>query len=172
MVTDLGFAAVLFHALYLFGIGSAVAESPIDRDQLSVRDRDDRTLTPRAGASLVGIGTGTGISCLRLQPIPFVSRLLATIGCPVVFVRFFVCRRSHCCRADRRPRCEMMTTGKRSVWAQIHSCFGRMLAAAVGLIPGTVQANFTCCGYGFNRTAISLSSSSIISSMVRMWRRD
>ena len=45
MVTDLSLAAVLFHALYLFGIGSAVAQSPIDRNQLSVRNRENCTLT-------------------------------------------------------------------------------------------------------------------------------
>src|SRR5437773_6874043 len=45
MVTNLGFAAVLFYSLYLFWIRSAVAQNPIDRDQLSMRNRDDRTLT-------------------------------------------------------------------------------------------------------------------------------
>src|SRR5205809_5085055 len=45
MVANLSFAAVLFHALYLFWIRSAVAQSPVDRDQLSMRNCHDRSLT-------------------------------------------------------------------------------------------------------------------------------
>src|SRR5437867_2891279 len=57
-----------------------------------------------AGASLFGIAAGKAISCPPLQPIPFASRSLATSGCPVASVRFFVCRRSHCCRDKPSPR--------------------------------------------------------------------
>src|SRR6058998_4059169 len=45
MVANLSFAAGLFHALYLFWIRSAVAQSPVDRDQLSMRNCHDRSLT-------------------------------------------------------------------------------------------------------------------------------
>jgi hypothetical protein len=44
-MTDLSLAPVLLQLLYLFGIWLAIAESPIDPDQLSVRNANDGTLT-------------------------------------------------------------------------------------------------------------------------------
>src|SRR5436309_10221973 len=46
MVTNLSLASVLLESLHLLWIRSAVAESPIDGDQLGMRNRYDGTLTP------------------------------------------------------------------------------------------------------------------------------
>src|SRR5438093_4322907 len=46
MVTNLSLASVLLESLHLAWIRSAVAESPIDGDQLGMRNRYDGTLTP------------------------------------------------------------------------------------------------------------------------------
>ena len=48
MVTNLSFASVLLQSLHLFRIWSAIAQSPIDRDQLGMGNRYDRTLTSPA----------------------------------------------------------------------------------------------------------------------------
>src|SRR5437762_3250259 len=45
MVANLSFASVLLQSLHLFWIRSAVAQSPIDGDQLGMRNRNDRALT-------------------------------------------------------------------------------------------------------------------------------
>src|SRR5213594_3485939 len=95
------------------GNGSGLRDGPVPCAGL-VRDREYRCAEPNrsrsieraqspgrhvalpAVASLFGIGAGKGISCLRLQPTLFASMFLAAIGCPVAFVRFFVCRHSRC----------------------------------------------------------------------------
>src|SRR5437867_9555874 len=48
MVANLSFAAALLQSLHLLRIRSAVAQSPIDRDQLGMGNRYDRTLTSAA----------------------------------------------------------------------------------------------------------------------------
>src|SRR5437867_2891278 len=172
MVANLSFAAVLFHALYLFWIRSAVAQSPVDRDQLSMRNCHDRSLTsppelhslesPLEKRFLVRRSSPSRLRQGRSQPAVALSRPSAFSFAGALIVA----------GTNRRPGCQMMTVGKRSFWTHVHSVSAKMLAAEVGLIPGTVHANRMCCSYGFNRTAISLSNSSIISSMSRMCRRD
>src|SRR5437867_4427096 len=109
--------------LYLFWIRSAVAQSPIDRDQLSVRNSHNRTLTsPPEFHSLVShleqgfLVCGSSPSRLRQggpQPPIALSHSSA-----FSFASTFVVPRT-----NRRPGCEMMTVRKRSFWTHIHSCF-------------------------------------------------
>jgi hypothetical protein len=46
MVSNLSLAPVFLQSLHLFWIGSAVAESQIDGDQLGMHNGEDCTLTP------------------------------------------------------------------------------------------------------------------------------
>jgi hypothetical protein len=80
-------------------------------------------------------------SSWRRQPMPFVALWPAATGCLFVFDRFFVHRRSHCCPDISPPT--MPGDGSRGM-VHPHSypipVSAKMLAAAVGPIPGTVQA--------------------------------
>src|SRR5947199_6235095 len=121
MVANLSFAAVLFHALYLFWIRSAVAQSPVDRDQLSMRNCHDRSLTsppelhslesPLEKRFLVRRSSPSRLRQGRSQPAVALSRPSAFSFAGALIVA----------GTNRRPGCQMMTVGKRSFWTHVHS---------------------------------------------------
>src|SRR5438046_5703714 len=121
MVANLSFAAVLFHALYLFWIRSAVAQSAVDRDQLSMRNCHDRSLTsppelhslesPLEKRFLVRRSSPSRLRQGRSQPAVALSRPSAFSFAGALIVA----------GTNRRPGCQMMTVGKRSFWNPVNS---------------------------------------------------
>src|ERR1043166_8463391 len=120
VVPDLSLAPVLFQSLYLYRIWSVIANGPIDGDQLSMRNRDDCTLTPAAEFdSLITLQEKRVLLACR-RP----ARLCQHASQPPValssfpastFSRTFVISRT-----DRRPRCQMVTVGKWAFRPHVH----------------------------------------------------
>src|SRR5437867_12362423 len=116
MVANLSFAAVLFHALYLFWIRSAVAQSPVDRDQLSMGNCHDGSLTsppelhslesPLEERLLVRRSSPSRLRPGRSQRAAALSRPSAmSFGGALIVAR-----------TNRRPGCRATTVGEPPSW--------------------------------------------------------
>src|SRR6266581_8266242 len=125
MVTNLSLASVLLESLHLLWIRSAVAESPIDGDQLGMRNRYDGTLTPTPQLQSLVTHLEKGLLVRRSSP----CRLRQ--GCPQPAVAlscssaFSLAGALIVAWTNRPPGCQMMTIGKRSLRTHVHSCLGQ-----------------------------------------------
>src|SRR5437762_12134776 len=120
MVANLSSAAGLFHALYLFWIRTAVAQSPVDRDQLSMRNCHDRSLTsppelhslesPLEKRFLVRRSSPSRLRQGRSQPAVALSRPSSFSFAGALFVS----------GTNRRPGFQSMTVVKRTFRTYLH----------------------------------------------------
>src|SRR2546428_311661 len=121
MVTNLSFPPVLLQSLHLFRIRSAIAQSPIDSDQLGMRNRYDSALAspPELQSLVAHLEKGFLVCCSRpcglrqscAQPTVALSRSPA-----FSFASTFIVTWTNC-----GPGCQMMTVGKRPFWTHVHS---------------------------------------------------
>src|SRR6266852_5854603 len=121
MVTNLSFAPVLLQSLRLLRIRSAVAESPIDGDQLGMRNGYDGPLTAAPQLQSLVTHLEKGLLVRRSSPCRLrqgCSQPTVALSCPAAFS---FAGALIVAWTDRRPRCQMMTVGKRPLWTHIHS---------------------------------------------------